>query len=83
MQMNDNPLAETQPVITIRSPDAVIKSWVDNCKHIQEFWEEQRETYEGLNKTREEAINLCGYYAGRYDMAIKVRSMIAEKKVHD
>lgn len=57
-----------------------IRAWINNNLTLMEFWNKvvADETHEGLNKTREEAINLAGYFEGCYDMACNARDLISK-----
>lgn len=47
--------------------DKFINMLITNNKDQWEFWQEtlSRGTYSALGKTKDDAVNLCGYYEGR------------------
>ena len=50
-----------------------LKAAMDNNLMLKEFWEQvvNSKMWAQQGKTESEAINLAGYYEGRYDMAIE------------
>ena len=70
------------PVI-MRNPDAQINAWVNSNKEQWDFWQVvlRREAWGGLNKTKEQVENLVGYFEGCYDMSLKIREFVAQKKI--
>ena len=69
--------------VVMCNPEPQIAAWIKNNKNQWEFWEEvlRRETWSGLNKTKEQVENLVGYFEGSYDMALKVRDFVNQKKI--
>lgn len=37
------------------------------------------ETWDDFSKTREQVINLCGYFEGRYDTALKLKKYYSQE----
>ena len=59
-------------------PDQV-RAWINDNLQQWKFWQQvlSEESYKALGKTREQALALCNYFEGRYDMACNFRQILS------
>jgi len=71
--------------LVMRDPSAQIKAWINDSYEQWQFWLTvvSAENYDGLDKTKEQAENLVGYYEGQYDLACDVRDFVSQQTVSD